>query len=319
MQEPVTDCGNSTYEREASIDASYRAVQTQLTEYHNLSNEIASYEKQLSNAQRDRTKKVQNYDVSLQEKQANVESLYQDDVMRQQLSSADSRIEMLTTKISKLKSEQAVLVTQIRSAIPSYESQYKNAIDLYERAYTWYKFKIFLLKVLFVAPFFAISLYQYFKLKRRDSQYTIIAGGVLGASSILLLQVIFILLYEIIPPEFIAAVVALFTQSAILRYVLYYGAIILVVALFGGVVYLIQKKVFNPQAVAIRHLKDHKCPKCSFILDEGVNFCPRCAYQVREKCQNCEQNRYREMPHCQWCGAKSGVQSTPDTTPESVE
>jgi hypothetical protein len=310
----TSGCTFSAHEREVSINDSYRAVESYVNEYYNLGSNLKNFEDQLSRAQRDRNKNVQNYDVSLQERQANVESLYEDSAMRQQLSSSDMQISSLTSQISSLKSQRSALVSKIRTAIPTYESQYKKALELREKAYTWYKFKIFLLKVLFVAPFFGVSLYLYFRLKRKDSQYTIIAGGVLGASGILLLQVIFILLYEIIPPEVIDAIVALFTQSALLRYVLYYGSIILVVALFGGVVYYIQKKVFNPQAVAIRHLKDHKCPKCSFVLDQGVNYCPRCAYQVREKCPHCDQDRYREMPCCQWCGSKRGADQADQNT-----
>ena len=61
--------------------------------------------------------------------------------------------------------------------------------------------------------------------------------------SILFLQVIGGFLYDILPKEWLGRIFKFFLEVPFLRYVIYYGSVILVIGLFGGIVYYIQKKV----------------------------------------------------------------------------
>jgi len=113
-----------------------------------------------------------------------------------------------------------------------------------------------------------------------------------------------VFLYDVLPMKWFSRIFDLFLEIPFLRYVIYYGSVILVITLFGGIVYYIQKKVYSPVKVAIRRIKDKKCPGCSFALDSNHNFCPNCGLQLKEKCENCGNFKIRYLAHCHNCGKK---------------
>jgi hypothetical protein len=50
-------------------------------------------------------------------------------------------------------------------------------------------------------------------------------------------------LYEVLPIEWLARVFKILMEITILKYVIYYGSAFAVIAVFGSIVYFIQKKV----------------------------------------------------------------------------
>ena len=110
--------------------------------------------------------------------------------------------------------------------------------------------------------------------KKTDSPYTIIITAIFFATTILFLEII--LLYDIIPRGFIEKILNFFLNSSILRFVLYYAVVIIVILILGGIVYYIQKEIYDPKRVAIRSLKNNKCPIRDFDLSLANNFCPSC-------------------------------------------
>lgn len=153
-----------------------------------------------------------------------------------------------------------------------------------------------------MAPFFAFSVFFYFKLKRKNSSYTIILTALIVAFSLLFLQVIGSFLYEILPKEWFGRSWALMLEVPFLRYLIYYGSVILVIGLLDGIVFYLQKKIFDPVKVAIRRLKDKKCPNCSCALNPQQSFCPVCGLQLKEKCSHCAELKIKYLAHCPHCG-----------------
>ncbi len=196
--------------------------------------------------------------------------------IRSQITSLRSQISNLKNKINSLEAQRSYIISKITISADPLKQSYNEARDYYQTKMAWYKFRVFLLTLVFVLPFFALSLFYYLRLKRKNSPYSIILTTTTVAFSILFFQVVIIFLYDILPKEWLGRIFRFFWELPFLRYVIYYGSVILVIGLFGGIVYYIQKKVFDPVKVAVRRLKDKKCPGCSFVLDSHHNFCPDC-------------------------------------------
>ncbi len=298
------NCTFSTYENESGVSSSITSVEPLLKQYFAKSTEVSTLSNTIEQLKYKRSQAVSNYDISLQERQAQIEGAFDVGTEQNAVVTVDDEIALRQAQVIALTRERDALLAQIQTKVPTYEAQYDKALSLYNKAVNWYRLKVFGLTLLFIIPFFVLSMRYYFRFKKGNSPYTIIAGAIFVASSLLFLQVVGMFLYEIIPHALIQLIIDIFMQVAILRYVLYYGSVVLVILLFGGIVYVIQKRVYNSAVVAIRRLKDHKCPKCSFTLDNTMVFCPRCGYQVYASCEHCHNARFVDLPVCQACGKR---------------
>lgn len=296
--------GFSEIDKKFKLDAKFNSIKPQLQKISSLNKGIRSNEKEIRNLENDIQRLSKDYDLSLQEKMAGENVIMDKSGIKNQITNSRSQISSFKNKISSSEEQRNLIISQITSSVYSLKQSYNEAQDYYQTKKAWYKFKIFLLTLAFVLPFFAFSIYFYLRLKRKNSPYTIILTAVTTAFSILFLQVIGVFLYDILPKEWLGRIFKFFWELPFLRYVIYYGSVILVIGLFGGIVYYIQKKVFDPAKVAIRRLKDNKCPGCSFVLDSHHNFCPNCGLQLKEKCENCGNLKIRYLSHCPNCGKK---------------
>lgn len=300
-------CRFSRYEETSGAAATLRAAYPDLKRYYALEGPISRVERDLNALKPERTLKQEAYDISLQERQAGIPTPVMDPEQAGTSLKADTQAVMkLESERKALLSEQAAILDAIGRTASGFEAERQQAKELYLSDYNWYRVKVFLLSLLFILPLFLYALKRYFVWKREDSPYTIIMGALLGAFSVLLLQVVGMFLYEIIPRRIIQLLIEFFTQFAFLRYVLYYGSVLLVIALFGGIVYYIQKTVFSKEAVALRALKDRKCPTCSFAIDLSMKHCPKCGHRLQSECASCHGLRFEDLPVCHQCGARRG-------------
>lgn len=299
---PNYNSGFNEVDKKFGLDTKFNNIKPKLQEISSLNENIRSNERKIRNLENSIQRLSKDYDLSLQEKMAGENAIMDTFGIKNQITSSRSQISNLKSKINSLEGQRDTVISGISSVINSLEQSYEQAQDYYQTKKAWYKFKIFLLTLAFILPFFALSLYYYLRLKRKNSPYTIILTATTTAFSILFLQVIGIFLYDILPKEWLGRIFSFFWELPFLRYVIYYGSVILVIGLFGGIVYYIQKKVFDPVKVAIRRLKDKKCPGCSFVLDSHHNFCPDCGLQLKEKCENCGNLKIRYLSHCPNCG-----------------
>ena len=297
-------CKFNEIDKMFKLDTQYSAISSQINQITSLNSQISSHQNSIRAKEREVEKLNKNYDLSLQEKIANEQAIMDKYGIKGDIVKNQFDISSTNQQIISLENQRNLIVSQISPQVQNLNLSYDEAYKYYQNKSDYYQLKIFLLMLLFVLPFFLVSVYFYFKLKKKNSPYAIIFTAVLGASAILLLQVVFRFLYEILPREWFARIFAFFMETPFLRYILYYGAVILTIALFGGLVYFIQKKVFNPSKVAIRRLKDGKCPGCSFSLNPDHNFCPKCGQQIKEKCLKCGNAKIHYLSHCPNCGKK---------------
>lgn len=299
-------CAFGEIDREFDLDKKYAAISESVGEIVEINIQISGLNSNLSLTNRKIKEFESQYNLSLQEKIANEQVLYNRSGLQASIKSYRSEADSTSSQISSLASERDRKISNISGALSALGLDYKKAKDRYETDVAWYKVKQFFLMLIFVLPFFVVSTGAYLRLKRKNSPYTIIATGVLMASSLLLMQITLVFLYQILPREWIERIIKFFRATPFMRYVLYYGSVLVLIGVFGGLVYFIQKRVFNPKKVAIRRLKDSKCPGCSFTVNPFLDFCPKCGLVLKEKCPKCGVLKVAHLPFCSACGQRLG-------------
>lgn len=300
----VRTCSFNEIDKKFQLDILYQNIEQEINRIATFNKEINNKQSQIRFNERTINNLLQNYDISLQETIANEDALLDKPEIKSQITSLQTSNDNLNQEINQLTTSRNSVIQTIDSQIQNLDNLYEEAMDYYKTKFAFYKFKIFLLNLLFVLPFFGFSLYFYLKYKKKDSPYTIIITSIFFASTILFLQIVLMFLYYVLPMEWFARIFELLMSISILKYIVYYGSVILVIAILGGIVYYIQKKVYNPRKVVYRHLKDNKCPSCGFNLILSDNFCPKCQRQIKTKCSNCKKLKYVDLEFCPHCGAK---------------
>lgn len=269
-----------------------------------LNRDIKTLDNQLEEKSSELNALLLKYNITLQEIMADEKGLFDKPTIKNSIILLDSEVSFLERTISEKEAERDAQINQIKPTLTHIKDSYKLATEYYKDREAYYNLWVFLLKLLFVMPFFGISLFYYFKLKKKNSPYAIIATAVFFASAILFLEITVIFLEQILPMEWLKRIFKIFLDIAALKYVLYYASSLLVIIIFGGIVYFIQKKVFDKKRIAIRRIKEGKCPSCSFMIERAYEFCPKCGNELKENCQNCGSRKIKDMPFCQICGKK---------------
>ncbi|PIR57760.1 MAG: hypothetical protein COU71_02300 [Parcubacteria group bacterium CG10_big_fil_rev_8_21_14_0_10_38_31] len=283
------------------VDREYERVSDDINNFINLNNEIYRINSSINSANGQISSLERQYNLSLQEKIADEEVLFNRKNIQDNIVNRRKAVSDLQQDLSIQNQKKAEVIISMEGKINNLKYAYDEALNYFENRSAWYQFDIFLLKAIFVLPLFIISLILYLRFRRKDSQYTIIFTSIVSAFSVLFLEIMVIFLYHVIPSEWIEIVLGLF-KSPYARYVIYYGGVIVVIGIFGGIVYYIQKKIFDPKRVAIRRIKDNKCPVCSYGINADENYCPKCGSTLKEKCIKCGNMRIKYLPHCPSCG-----------------
>lgn len=302
--EPQNSGDFNEIDKKFGLDEEYNNLKPQLQKILSLNKSIEINKRELRNEENNIQKLDRDYDLSLQEKIAEEDSIMNKDSLKNSITKSKAKVSSLENEISSFEKLRNSTISEISAPVESLKQNYKKAQEYYQNKMAWYELKIFLLTLIFVLPFFAFSVFYYLRLKRKNSPYTIILTASTTAFSILFLQVVLTFLYDILPMEWLTMIFKFFLEFSVLRYVIYYGSVILVIGIFGGIVFYIQKRVFSPAKVATRRLKDKKCPNCSFPLDPQHNFCPDCGLQLKEKCEDCGKLKIKYLSHCPNCGKK---------------
>ena len=179
---------------------------------------------------------------------------------------------------------------------------YKNVQADLRSEWRWHDFYSFLLQGIFVFPLFFFLLRAYFRLSKKNSPYLIIFTFLLMPVSVFILKIIAVYFWGLFLGKILEVIWNFIKEVELLRSLISYFGMIAAAAIFGGAVYFLQKKIFDPKRVALRHLRDKKCPNCSFDLELTKEFCSNCGHKILEKCDKCDKDRFVDLPVCQNCG-----------------
>ena len=170
--------------------------------------------------------KLQTLRQNLQD-QLPTQSPLQIEKQKQLISEINSKITTEYTLVQPLQDELKKQYTKVKTTI-NFQLFFYYLID-------------FLLQLIFVLPFFAIALKKYFLLKKLNSPYTVIATSVVVATSLLILQIVAGFLFNALPWGYLEKVWVWMNQIQFLKYIVYYLTVGITIAVFGGIVYQIQK------------------------------------------------------------------------------
>ncbi|MBI3671487.1 zinc ribbon domain-containing protein [Candidatus Azambacteria bacterium] len=240
----------------------------------------------------------QQYGLGLTERIAvEKQPAYNTEEIKSQLSALEPEVASLQSELSKKELEFKPFEEKLKSA-------YKDIQKENRSLWRWHDFYAFLLQVIFVFPLFFLLLKFYFRLSAKNSPYLIIITFLLVPASIFVLDIVFVYFWGLFLGRILEDLWNFIKNIQILKSLISYLGMIIAALIFGGSVYLLQKKIFNPKRVALKHLRDKKCPNCSFSLDLSKNFCSNCGTKILEKCQKCGESRYADLPVCRYCGDK---------------
>lgn len=246
------------------------------------------------------------YGIGLQEKQAGIveETLFPTGLFAQSISSLRTQEAEMSAKKSGLDNQISAINTKIKKIDEKLKEAYKPVFKEQNKRLRWYEFKVFILQFLVIFPFFLLVLRGCLRLHRKNSPYTIIFTAMLAVASLLFLRIILFWFWGLFLARILEVLIKWFDKYEIIRTLIFYGGMVLSFAIFGGAVYWLQKKVFDPRRVTIRRFRAKQCPHCQTNLDLTGFYCPNCGSQIKEKCEKCGQARFVGMPNCPNCGDK---------------
>lgn len=301
----LTNCAYSRLEEKYTIPSIITQIRPIFNALQVLQEEVSQLQNSLYAVQSKIGNEKQNYSITLQEKEANEQNtVYDKNNIKTSLSDLEKERLSLQEQIDAKQKEIDDKTTQITNIVVQNRSSIENLYAEYGSAMKLVLFERALLLLLLISPILYLTIRKYFKQKRENSEYSIIWAAIATIFAILFAQVAFGFIYEIIPHQLLQKLLAFFAQFAFLVVIGQYLLLLLTPVIFGGIVYVIQKKIYNKKAVMIRALKSHKCPSCTMSLHESDRYCPVCHYQIKEECLSCKGQRVVGLAYCPTCGVK---------------
>jgi membrane-associated HD superfamily phosphohydrolase len=270
--------------------------------------------KAISDTLQQLTDKKYKFETSLQEEKANYENsliekiakeknkIYEKEAIKLKIVNFEKRIEEINQKITKANQSINSLNAEIGNFATKNESVILKPFQDYDTEYKIASFKKVLLLLAFFTPIFVFSLRKYIRSKKSNSKNTIIWGALVVIFSLLFAQIFFEFIYSIVPHILFQKIVTFLEQFAFIAIIGRYLLLLSIPILFGWIVFLIQKRVYNTEAVRMRAFKAGKCPKCEMKIDTEMNHCPVCAYKLKIKCAACAEMTLAIGEFCQKCG-----------------
>lgn len=302
--ERYPSCTFSSFEEEAGVPEAYRAARTVWAEREaKRKTAIAPLETQLAALNRSITLKDQEYNTALRESVAGEPAVGKTpEQLRNELQILRTQKTNLEKQISDENAKLASLSSDLKIKTAALDEKIKEAQKKYNRAWAGYKLWVFFLELVFVVPSFGVAMWFWFRLMRRDSPHTVILIPIVIATGVLLLRTLLVYFWALFLADLVELLFELIARAAILRTLFFYFGMVMSVVIFGGLVYLIQKKVYAPGRVKARRLRAKKCPYCESPYEFTKTYCPGCGKQILEKCSQCSQARYIDLKYCPHCG-----------------
>lgn len=281
------------YERRIAIE---RQIKPIVSEYVKVSDELSAIRAQIERA-------TGAYGIGLQEKRAGIaEPVFPTTPSQQSIVQLQQQEAPLATRMGQLQQQVNALRPSLEVIDKELTVAYKSVFKVHERATRWYEFKVFLLQFLLLIPFFFFAVRKYLELHRKNSPYTVILTTIVAVLGLLLLKTILFWFWGLFLEEVLRVLIEWFGKYDIFRSLLMYFGMFLSFAIFGGAVYFLQKKIFDPRRVTIRRFRAKQCPQCQTNLDLADMYCPNCGAHTREACAKCGKERFVGLPFCPNCG-----------------
>ena len=297
------NCDLISMNPEYDLTTEYDALKAPYEILNTKSQEIARLESEKSNAQYRQNSNQQDYNVSLRERTAWEDNpLYKSQQIRTDIVNTRESIASLESQIQTLKDDISTIRLQNAQLVSSLKDKTDSATFAYNRAQIMYRMKIALLSLFFAGAVFIVLYRLYVRRKIENSPHTIIFSVATFAYGIILLEILLMFLWDVIPHEFLNWLLGIISFFTPLLYLVQFLWPVLIVAVFGFLVYRIQKRLYSPQNMLKRFVTDKKCPGCGNAVDMTRPFCPLCSHEIHMHCPHCHELTMKGMPYCSNCG-----------------
>lgn len=298
-------CVFSERERVAGIPALFLERDNIENEVRPLRDTLRAVEESLQEIRYQIERITREYSIGLQEKGARVaQPIFPISTTAPSLSALRQEEERLLAEQTQLKGKIRSFDARFKEIDDRLKEAYRPVLRAYNRELRWYEFKVFVLQMLLALPLFWIVFGLYLRLHRKNSPYTLIATAMVVVAAVLFLRVMLVWFWGLFLQSLLETLWEWIQRYRILQSLVFYGGMILSFVVFGGAVYYLQKKIFDPRRVAIRRFRQKQCPRCQASLDLAGEFCPNCGYMLKKKCTSCGNSRFSDLPICPHCGAK---------------
>jgi hypothetical protein len=249
----LSECKYSAIEQKYSIQSIVAQINSPYIRIQSLQKEVNSLQSDVYSLQNSIARGNQSYSISLQEKAVRENSVvYDKSEIKTELVSSQEQLALVQKQINDKQAEIEANTSRIRAIAFEHSTDIKAVFSDYRKEQNKVEFERALLLLLLIGPILFLTTRKYFKQKKENSQYSIIWAAVSTIFALLFAQVFFGFIYQILPHELLEKLFILFAQFAFLVTLGQYFLLLLTPMLFGGIVYWIQKKVYNKKAVMIR-------------------------------------------------------------------
>ncbi len=300
-------CQYSSIETKHGFNSLYESLKPDLLVISNLDKEISDLQNQLWNEKNKKSTNQQDYNTSLYENMSGTgQPVYSSSTLSGSLVVTEDRITTLTNLSAQKTAERDSKVGAIKQKLVAASKTLEDVVGEYDNRIRFLELERFLTSFILLAPLAWFTMRRYFKAKNTRSEYSIIWAGAALIATLLFSQVMVVFVYRILPKRLIAELIDIFSallhSFAFLVIILQWLGFILIPLFFGYLVYKIQKKFYNPLAVAMRAIKEGKCPKCSMKIKDAMVHCPMCSFDLRVVCPSCSSTSVCFAKFCEKCG-----------------
>ena len=284
---------------------SYNSLLGSAQEINSYGEQLRNLENENSNLLRQKRDAQDDYNTALTEKIAREENGAIDkNEVKETLQNSKSQLESVEASIASVRAQIESIRTTHASQVEELKAQYKQAGELYHTAYLTYKLIVAILSLLFAVIVFSFLYRIYIVQKIKNSPHAIIFSVATFAYGLVLIQIVGMFLWDIIPHKIFALLAELFAVFTPLLYLVQFLWPVLIIVVFGYLVFRIQKRLYSPQNVLKRFISDKKCPKCGNGVDFTKPYCPLCSHEIQIHCPHCHELTLKGMPYCSSCGGK---------------
>lgn len=230
------------------------------------------------------------YDTALTEKMAGEKvQVYDPQEIKTDLRTSRAQMATITSQIAEQKSALASVKSRYNQQAIALKEKIDAADADYRSAYLLYRLYIALLSFAFSLTVFAVLYKMYVRQKIKNSPHTVIFSVATFAYGLIVVQVAGLLCWDFIPHTVLEALLNFLKNFSAVLYLVQFLWPLVIVAIFGYLVFRIQKRLYSPQNVLKRFVADKKCPHCGNGVDITKPFCPLCSHEIQIRCETCHE------------------------------
>ncbi len=298
--------------RNKAIDTACRAIFDAATALKddsavaNLDLQLSGKQTNLRSLENTIRQREQDYDTMLLERIAGQEAnesiiTGRADDVRSEIDGLEAQKDNTEASIAAIQAE--IIATNVaQSLIAAVDNNRQTIEDLDDSLRFWYPLKKFTFEFLFLVPLLIFFFWLHRRsVAKKNELLVLVSAHLLVVVMIPVIIRIFNLLLNILPFHFLADIFHLLEELGLVT-LWNYLLIFIAIGITIGLIYFVQKKLFNRERLYLKRISQKQCTSCGTRLDAEHRYCYKCGAQQLVECAKCHQLTFAEGLHCTHCG-----------------